>query len=61
MIPASRHRLAVLYLVVAALLIGLGGRVWYLQVMTRTTYQDLANQDQVRTIIEPSVRGEIVD
>ncbi len=61
MIPASRRRLAVLYLIVASLLIGLGGRVWYLQVMTRTAYVDLANQDQVRDIIEPSVRGQIVD
>lgn len=61
MIPASRRRLAVLYLVVAALLIALGGRVWYLQVMTRTAYVNLANQDQVREIVEPSVRGQIVD
>jgi penicillin-binding protein 2 len=61
MIPASRRRLAVLYLVVAALLIGLGGRVWYLQVMTRTAYVNLANQDQVRDIVDPSVRGQIVD
>ena len=61
MIPASRRRLAVLYLIVASLLIGLGGRVWYLQVMTRTAYVDLANQDQVRDIVEPSVRGQIVD
>jgi penicillin-binding protein 2 len=61
MIPASRRRLAVLYLVVASLLIGLGARVWYLQVIARTSYVALANQDQVREIIEPSVRGEIVD
>jgi penicillin-binding protein 2 len=61
MIPASRRRLAVLYLIVAALLIGLGGRVWYLQVMTRTAYVSLANQDQVRDVVEPSVRGQIVD
>jgi len=61
MIPASRRRLAVLYLVIASLLIGLGARVWYLQVMTRTAYVALANQDQVRDVVQPSVRGEIVD
>jgi penicillin-binding protein 2 len=61
MIPASRRRLAVLYVIVASLLIGLGGRVWYLQVLTRTAYISLANQDQVRDIVEPSVRGQIVD
>jgi penicillin-binding protein 2 len=61
MIPASRHRLAVLYLVVTSLLISLGARVWYLQVIARPGYVALANQDQVRHIIEPSVRGAIVD
>ncbi len=61
MIRASRGRLAVLYLVVASLLIGLGARVWYLQVLHRTSYVALANEDQVRNVIEPSVRGDIVD
>jgi penicillin-binding protein 2 len=61
MIPASRRRLAVLHLIVAALLIGLGGRVWYLTVMTGTAYASLARQDQVRKVIEPPVRGEILD
>jgi penicillin-binding protein 2 len=61
LIRASRGRLAVLYLVVASLLIGLGARVWYLQVLNRTSYVALANEDQVRNVIEPSVRGDIVD
>jgi penicillin-binding protein 2 len=60
-IPASRRRLAVLHVVVAALLIGLGGRVWYLQVMTGTAYASLARQDQVRKVIVPPVRGQILD
>jgi penicillin-binding protein 2 len=60
-IPASRRRLAVLYVIVAALLIGLGGRVWYLQVMTGTAYASLARQDQVREVIVPPVRGQILD
>ncbi len=61
MIPASRRRLVVLYFIVAALLIGLGGRVWYLQVMTGTAYASLAKQDQVRKVIVPPVRGQILD
>ena len=61
MIPASRRRLVVLYVIVAALLIGLGGRLWYLQVLTGTAYASLARQDQVRTVIVPSVRGQILD
>ncbi len=61
MIPASRRRLAVLHVIVAALLIGLGGRVWYLQVMTGTAYASLARQDQVRRVIVPPVRGQILD
>ncbi len=61
MIPASRRRLAVLHVIVAALLIGLGGRVWYLQVRTGTAYASLARQDQVRQVVVPPVRGQILD
>jgi penicillin-binding protein 2 len=61
MIPASRRRLAVLYVVVAALLIGLGVRVWNVQIASGASYQSLASQDQVRTVIVPAVRGEILD
>jgi penicillin-binding protein 2 len=61
MITASRRRLVVLYVVVAALLISLGGRLWYLQVMTWPSYVNLATQDQTRDVIVPSVRGEILD
>ncbi len=61
MIPASRRRLVVLYAVVAALLISLGGRLWYLQVMTGKNYAQLAALDQTQTVITPSVRGQILD
>jgi penicillin-binding protein 2 len=61
MIPASRHRLAVLYIVIAALLIGLGGRVWYVQVVSGRAYASLASQDRVRQVLIPPVRGEILD
>jgi penicillin-binding protein 2 len=60
-IPAARRRLMVLYVVVAALLISLGGRLWYLQVMTAGSYASAAAQDQTRTVIVPSVRGGILD
>ena len=61
MIPAARRRLVVLYAVVFALLISLGGRLWYLQVMTGVSYASAATQDQVRSVIVPPVRGQILD
>jgi penicillin-binding protein 2 len=61
MIPASRPRLIVLYLVVAALLLGLATRVWYLQVKTGASYAAQATSERVREVIEPSVRGPITD
>ncbi|MBO0775008.1 MAG: penicillin-binding protein 2 [Actinobacteria bacterium] len=61
MIPSSRRRLVALSAIVTALLVVLGGRLWYLQVMNRATYTTAASQDQTRTIIVPSVRGQILD
>jgi penicillin-binding protein 2 len=61
MIPASRRRLVVLYAVVAALLLSLGGRLWYLQVLTGKNYAQLAALDQTETVITPAVRGQILD
>lgn len=61
MIPASRRRLVVLYVVLGALLAGLGARAWFLQVGSRASYAALANQDRIRDIVKPPVRGEIVD
>ncbi|MBO0808696.1 MAG: penicillin-binding protein 2 [Actinobacteria bacterium] len=61
MIPASRRRLVVMYVVVAALLIALGGRLWFLQVMNRAAYRTAAAADQTRTITVPPVRGGILD
>ena len=61
MIPAARGRLVVLYAVVFALLVSLGGRLWYLQVMTGVSYASAATQDQVRSVIVPPVRGQILD
>ncbi len=61
MIPASRRRLFVLYAVIGALLITLGGRLYYLQVMNGQSYVQLASQDQTQTVITPAVRGQILD
>jgi penicillin-binding protein 2 len=61
MISASRRRLAVLYVVVAALLITLGGRLWYVQVMNGTSYKTQALANQTRNVIVPAVRGKILD
>ncbi len=61
MIPASRSRLIAISLITAGLLAILGTRLWYLQVTTHRTYVALASQDQVRYIIEPPVRGQILD
>ena len=61
MIPASRYRLWVVYAVVAALLISLGARLWYVQVMNSRAYASLAAQDQTQQVVVPPVRGAILD
>ena len=58
---ASRHRLIALYVVAAAMLIALGGRLYYLQVMNTTAYTKAAAANQTRDVIVPAVRGQILD
>jgi penicillin-binding protein 2 len=58
-IPASRSRLLGVTLIVMALLITLGVRLWDVQVKSHKSYVALANDDRLRDIIEPSVRGQI--
>jgi penicillin-binding protein 2 len=60
-IPVSRKRLLVLYGVLAALLLGLGARAWSLQVVNHRSYLAQANLNRIRSIVEPTVRGEITD
>jgi penicillin-binding protein 2 len=60
-IPASRRRLVILYLVAAAMIVTLGGRLWYLQVMDTAQYKQLAAANQTRQVVVPAVRGSIVD
>src|SRR3984885_1267655 len=58
---ASRRRLLVLYVVAAAMLISLGGRLWYLQVVNNPAFTKLAAANQTRDVIVPAVRGQILD
>jgi penicillin-binding protein 2 len=58
---SSRRRLVVLYVLAAAMLISLGGRLYYLQVMNNTSFTKLAEQNQTRDVIVPAVRGQILD
>jgi penicillin-binding protein 2 len=58
---ASRRRLVVLYVLAAAMLISLGGRLWYVQVMNNASFTKQAEQNQTRDVIVPAVRGQILD
>jgi penicillin-binding protein 2 len=60
-IPRSRRRLYGLYAIALAMLVVLGGRLWYLQVLDTHQYKALAATNQTRTVVEPAVRGEITD
>jgi penicillin-binding protein 2 len=60
-IPRSRKRLLGLYVIALAMLVVLGGRLWYLQVLDNGQYQALAASNQTRTIVVPAVRGNIDD
>jgi len=58
---ASRRRLLVVYVIAAAMLISLGGRLWYLQVMNNAAFTKLADANRTRDVIVPAVRGQILD
>jgi penicillin-binding protein 2 len=58
---ASRHRLVVLYVLAAAMLISLGGRLYYLQVLNSAAFTKQATANQTRDVIVPAVRGQILD
>jgi len=61
MIPASRPRLIVHCVVAAAMMLGLVARVWFLQVKNVSAYAAQANSERVREVIEPPVRGPVLD
>ncbi|BFV59319.1 penicillin-binding protein 2 [Kitasatospora sp. CMC57] len=54
-------RLIVLQVLVLSLLATLGGRLWYLQIRTGAEYVEKAAGNHVREVVEPTVRGEILD
>ena len=58
---SSRRRLVALYVLAAAMLVSLGGRLYYLQVLNNTSFTKLAEQNQTRDVIVPAVRGQILD
>jgi penicillin-binding protein 2 len=61
LIPASKPRLVSMALIVIGLLGILGARLYYLQIRDKASYVALASQDQTREIVQPSVRGQILD
>ncbi|MGZ4618713.1 MAG: penicillin-binding protein 2 [Frankiaceae bacterium] len=63
--PPARHnrwlRITVLRVLVLSMLITLGTRLWYLQVMEGSRYNEVAAGSAVRDVVTPAVRGLIVD
>jgi len=57
----SHFRLLILHVLVASLLVSLGGRLWYLQVLNGDRYQRVAADNRTRDIVVPAVRGQILD
>lgn len=54
-------RLIAIQILVMSLLLTLGGRLWYLQVRNGDEYQKEAKGNHVQQVVEPAVRGSIVD
>ncbi|MGV9264441.1 penicillin-binding protein 2 [Kitasatospora sp. NPDC003701] len=54
-------RLVVLQILVLSLLATLGGRLWYLQIRNASVYTAKATGNHIREVVEPAVRGEILD
>ncbi|RZS89786.1 penicillin-binding protein 2 [Motilibacter rhizosphaerae] len=57
----STVRLLVLMVLVVSLLGTLGGRLWYLQVRTGSSFAQAATSNRVREIVTPATRGLILD
>ena len=57
----SKVRLLILHVLVMSLLISLGARLWYLQVMSGGSYAKVAADNRQREVVVPAVRGEILD
>lgn len=59
--PRTHFRLVVLYVLVGLLLLILMGRLWSMQILDGSHYQQLADQNRTRDIVVPAVRGMILD
>lgn len=59
--PRTHFRLVVLYVLVAALLLVLIGRMWTLQILEGERYERIAAQNRTRDIVVPALRGMILD
>ncbi|MFJ2176061.1 penicillin-binding protein 2 [Streptomyces sp. NPDC101062] len=59
--PRVQIRLVVIQVLVFSLLLTLGGRLWYLQVRNGQEYTDEAKNNHVQQVIQPAVRGSILD
>jgi penicillin-binding protein 2 len=56
-----RARMVILQVLVLSLMITLFGRLWFLQIREGDDYAAAASQNQVRDVITPAVRGQILD
>ncbi|MFJ5304001.1 penicillin-binding protein 2 [Streptomyces sp. NPDC088350] len=59
--PRVQIRLVVIQVLVLSLLGTLGGRLWYLQIREGAAYQKEASGNHVQQVVEPAVRGSILD
>ncbi|MQY06210.1 penicillin-binding protein 2 [Actinomadura macrotermitis] len=59
--PRTHFRLMVLYVLVAAMILVLLGRLWTLQVLGGAHYRQVAAENRTRDIVVPAVRGLILD
>lgn len=57
----ARSRMGVVQVLVVALLLTLGARLWYLQVRTGAQYQRAAAANSERAVVTPALRGSILD
>lgn len=57
----AKLRLAVLAILVVASFVALFSRLWFLQVLAATTYEDLAKENRVRFVHSEPTRGRILD
>ncbi|MGH6653896.1 MAG: penicillin-binding protein 2 [Actinocrinis sp.] len=57
----ARSRMAVVQVLVLALLVTLGARLWFLQVHSGSEFQQAAAANDLRTVATAAVRGSILD